>query len=171
MSEVNKEVGFGTFRAEVFRQILLQLKEDHESLVRSAVEARDAATHIENKSEGKYDTRGLEASYLAGGQAKRAAELEEAIFYYEHLDAKILTTTPTKVIAPCPLQLCVDEKINDFVLLPKGSIKDLRLPTRTISIISSLSPLGMELLGREEGDEFEFKAGNAIRHYRLIKIY
>jgi hypothetical protein len=158
-------------RAEIFKQVVLQLKEDHESLVRSAVEARDAATHIENKSEGKYDTRGLEASYLAGGQAKRAAELEEAIFYYEHLDAKTLTMTPTKVIAPCPLSLSVDEKDIDFVLLPKGSIKDLRLPTRTLSIISSLSPLGIELLGREEGDEFEFKAGNAVRQYKVLKIY
>ncbi|NBQ53974.1 MAG: hypothetical protein EBU49_10390, partial [Proteobacteria bacterium] len=35
----------------------------------------DAATNEESKAENQYDTRGLEASYLAGAQSERLAEL------------------------------------------------------------------------------------------------
>ena len=33
------------------------------------------ATHEQSKPENKYDTRGLEASYLARGQSRQAAEI------------------------------------------------------------------------------------------------
>lgn len=49
------------------------------ALLDSAKEAKDAATNEESKAENKYDTRGLEASYLAGAQAERAGVLLRAI--------------------------------------------------------------------------------------------
>ncbi|MDB6057872.1 MAG: hypothetical protein JWO95_1716, partial [Verrucomicrobiales bacterium] len=41
------------------------------------------ATHESSKAESKYDTRGLEAAYLAGGQARAAKEIIDAIKLYE----------------------------------------------------------------------------------------
>ena len=35
--------------------------------------SHEAATHAESKAENKYDTRGLEAAYLADGQRRRVA--------------------------------------------------------------------------------------------------
>ena len=37
--------------------------------------SHEAATHAESKAENKYDTRGLEAAYLADGQRKRVHEI------------------------------------------------------------------------------------------------
>ena len=59
--------------------VLIELKRQHQTLFNSALEAKSAATDEESKAENKYDTRGLEASYLAGAQAKRTTELEETI--------------------------------------------------------------------------------------------
>ena len=55
---------------------------------RAAQFARAEATHESSKAENKYDTRGLEASYLARGQSRQAAELETAIAEFEKLPVK-----------------------------------------------------------------------------------
>jgi len=41
--------------------------------------ALEGATHTESRAENDKDTRGLEQSYLARGQAQRVAELETAL--------------------------------------------------------------------------------------------
>lgn len=41
--------------------------------------AHEAATREENIDENKYDTLGLEAAYLATGQARRAEAIRQAI--------------------------------------------------------------------------------------------
>src|SRR5436853_4803678 len=46
------------------------------------------ATHESSKAENKYDTRGLEAAYLAGGQARHAREILDSITLYQSLAAK-----------------------------------------------------------------------------------
>ena len=40
---------------------------------------REEATDEQSKAENKYDTRGLEASYLARGQSRQARETEAAL--------------------------------------------------------------------------------------------
>src|ERR1700758_4345343 len=45
----------------------------------AASSAREAATAEENRPENQFDTRALEASFLARGQAARVAELEHSI--------------------------------------------------------------------------------------------
>ena len=45
-------------------------------------------THEQSRAENKYDTRGLEAAYLARGQSRQAAEIEAAIAAFEKMDSK-----------------------------------------------------------------------------------
>ena len=49
---------------------------------------RAEATHEQSKAENKYDTRGPEASYLARGQSRQAAEIQAAIAAFEKLDTR-----------------------------------------------------------------------------------
>ncbi len=72
----------------ILKKITDKLVGELEVYFRAAEYARDEATHEQNKAENKYDTRGLEASYLARGQSKQAAELEAAIVEFEKLGAK-----------------------------------------------------------------------------------
>jgi hypothetical protein len=70
------------------RKIVTQLVEELERNRRAAQTAHAEATHEQSKAENKYDTRGLEASYLAHGQARQMMEMETAILAFENMDLR-----------------------------------------------------------------------------------
>ena len=55
------------------------VKAKYEKMLEAARETAAGVTDPENKAEHKYDTRGLEASYLAAGQGEQAEALAEAV--------------------------------------------------------------------------------------------
>ena len=61
------------------QQVLERLAEDLLQTEQALRMAYEAATHEENIAENKYDTLGLEAAYLATGQARRAEALRQAM--------------------------------------------------------------------------------------------
>ena len=67
----------------VVRQIIASLTESLGVLEKAARASHEEATHESSKAESKYDTRGLEAAYLAGGQARQAKEIMDSIKAYE----------------------------------------------------------------------------------------
>src|ERR1051326_6211127 len=75
-------------KAHLVSLIIARLS-DSLNLLESAARASHAeATHEQSKAENKYDTRGLEASYLARGQSKQLAELEQAVEQFEKLPVR-----------------------------------------------------------------------------------
>ena len=75
-------------KSTLIDKIIKALRSELETYVRAANCSHEEATAEENRAENKYDTRGLEASYLATGQANKVMELEEAIGAFEDLKAK-----------------------------------------------------------------------------------
>ena len=69
-------------KTDVHRLLLGKLEVDLDVLQRAAQTAYEAATHEENVAENKYDTLGLEASYLATGQARRVEAIRPALKRY-----------------------------------------------------------------------------------------
>src|SRR5688572_32225869 len=61
------------------RQVLERLAEDLLQAEQAVRAAHETATHEENIAENKYDTLGLEAAYLATGQARRAEAIRQAM--------------------------------------------------------------------------------------------
>ena len=61
------------------RQVLERLTEDLLQAEQAVRAAHETATHEENIAENKFDTLGLEASYLAAGQARRAETIRQAM--------------------------------------------------------------------------------------------
>lgn len=74
-------------KAAVLRKIVERLTSDLELYLKAARAAHFEATHEQSKAENKYDTRGLEASYLARGQSRQAAELELAVQQFQRLSS------------------------------------------------------------------------------------
>src|SRR5580692_249651 len=72
----------------LIKSIIGSLTENLEMLHNAARASHAEATHESSRAENKYDTRGLEAAYLAGGQARQAREILEAITLYEKLTPK-----------------------------------------------------------------------------------
>ena len=58
----------------ILQVIARRLESDLEQATDAAIESAESATHEESRAEGKYDTRGLETTYLASGQARHAVE-------------------------------------------------------------------------------------------------
>ena len=56
-----------------------ELDRQYQRAVAALAGAHEAATGADTKAENKYDTRGLEASYLAAGQADQAESLLRGI--------------------------------------------------------------------------------------------
>src|SRR4051812_26647871 len=75
-------------KAHLIKQIVASLSESLAVLQKAARAAHAEATHESSKAENKYDTRGLEAAYLAGGQARQAKEILDSIELYEALATK-----------------------------------------------------------------------------------
>lgn len=69
----------------VHQLILDKLRIDLDVAERAAQTAYETATHEENIAENKYDTLGLEASYLAAGQAKRVEEIRHSLTLCQNL--------------------------------------------------------------------------------------
>ncbi len=66
-------------KAQLIRRIVSSLSESFAALENAARASHAEATHESSKAESKYDTRGLEAAYLAGGQARQAKEILDSI--------------------------------------------------------------------------------------------
>lgn len=67
-------------------QIRRELEEQFAVMKAAAKDAKENATGDETKSDGKYDTRAIEASYLAGAQAEQAEKLAEAVRIFQTFD-------------------------------------------------------------------------------------
>src|SRR5271163_893231 len=72
-------------KKRLIKQIIASLSESLVVLEKAARASHAEATHESSKAESKYDTRGLEAAYLAAGQARQAREIMDSIKLYESL--------------------------------------------------------------------------------------
>ncbi|HAB86824.1 MAG TPA: transcription elongation factor GreAB, partial [Pseudomonas sp.] len=86
------------------QQIIATLEADREVAKAVLAATHEAATHAESKAENKYDTRGLEAAYLADGQRRRLHEIETALAAYRNLQAGVSSDGRVRVGA----LLCLD---------------------------------------------------------------
>jgi transcription elongation GreA/GreB family factor len=154
----------------ILKRIENQIAASLATLTQAALAARDAAIHTESKAEDQYDTRGLEASYLAGAQSKRVAELEELLAMYRHLDIKAFA--PHAAIASTALIELDQEGISSFYLLmPKGGGLTTEWGGRGIQVITPQSPLGESLLGKKVGETVEITLQKTIRDYEIRNIW
>ena len=75
-------------KEQILSELIGKMKAEMTALEAAAKSNKDFATDQEFKAESKYDTRSLEAGYLASAEAKRVEELkldiqmlEEVIVY------------------------------------------------------------------------------------------
>jgi len=153
----------------LIKKIVAQLTDELEVYFRAAQASRAEATHEQSKAENKYDTRGLEASYLARGQSKQAAEIQGAIAAFEKLDArKFSTGEPIDVGAVVELEL--NGETTTYFIGPKAGGTEVLHDKREVLVITPQSPLGEQLLGRKQGDVLTLKLASGQNQYRMTMV-
>lgn len=135
------------------QRVCQRLEDDLALLLAAAADARQAATHEESKAENKYDTRGLEASYLAAGQSRRGEEIRRALSAWRALQLRPYDEASGIQLGALISLTRGQGQVQRFLLGPDGA--GLKLPDAQgeIMLITPHAPLGRALLGHGPGDE------------------
>jgi hypothetical protein len=144
-------------KSVLLETIRLELKAGLERLARAAMDAHAAATDPDSKAEGKYDTRSLEASYLAAGQARQVDEMAKAVRVFETITLPDFTMDD-----PIGMGALVEADIRGeaslLLLVPAAGGMILDVDGQEITLLTPASKLYQSLLGKKSGDlidEFE----------------
>ncbi|HEY1954561.1 MAG TPA: GreA/GreB family elongation factor [Polyangiaceae bacterium] len=125
----------------------------------------EAATHEEAKPENDKDTRALEQSYLARGQAQRALELRTAIA--ETRAMAIRAFAEGDPIALSALVTIEDDKGEQTVFVTRhGGGEEID----GVRVVTVRSPLGRALLGKTEGDDAGFEQAGRARTFSIARV-
>jgi transcription elongation GreA/GreB family factor len=146
-----------------------ELQKDLQGLKEVARVTAEAATHEESKPENQYDTRALEASYLAGAQSKRIAETEEFLSCLKHLPLKSFSNTDV-IEAGALVTLSLNDKEQFFFLAPLGGGFSTLFEGRRIQIITPSSPLGEALVGLRQGEWAVVERNSDVLEYEIRAV-
>jgi len=149
-------------KIRLLQQIIDQLEADLALLSAAARAAHAAATDAECQPDNEYDTTALEASYVAQGQANRAAQIRTAVATYRSMTLRDFNEeTPIRLGALVTLE---DEAggITRVFLGPEAGGLKLATEAGEVVVVTPAAPLGGELLGKTVGDELETAAGKTF---------
>ncbi|MGA2181029.1 MAG: GreA/GreB family elongation factor [Verrucomicrobiota bacterium] len=153
----------------LIKKIIARLTDELAVYFRAANASRAEATHEQNKAEDKYDTRGLEASYLAHGQSRQAAEIESAIVEFEKL--AIRKFGDGEAIDPGALvDLETGGERSFYFIGPRAGGMEVVHEKREILVITPQSPLGEQLMGKKQGDQPQLTFGGAKQAAKILKV-
>ncbi len=157
-------------KEKLLQEIIEQLEKDRVALLEATRATLEAATHEESVAENEYDTRGLEASYLAGAQSKRVAEIEEALSIYKHLNLRSFTKEDT-IASTALVELVSEGKKSYVILMPKAGGMTLHLDGYPVQVVTGTSPLGEALLGLRIGDSALVESGTYEKEYEVLNVW
>ena len=149
--------------------LVLELERQVETMREATRATREGATHEESRAENDKDTRGLEASYLARGQAQRVVELENDLTIMRALSA--LPFAPDSPIGEgALLRVEVDGEARLFLFVRRAGGLRVRVGELEVQVLSPSSPVGGALVGRLEGEEIELRVGGSLREYYIDRV-
>jgi len=129
---------------------------------RVAAAARDETTNSETKQEGKYDTRAIEASYLARGQAWRIVALRRLRAWFAVCEAAAMDRVQTGALVALEDLGSGDERV--FFVAPEGG-RSAVVQGTTVELVSPRSPLCQAMAELEDGDDFVLELPKGRREY------
>lgn len=144
-------------KREILKAVLAELEEELRRQLKGQETAAEGATHAEAKAETKWDTCGLEQSYLARGLAKQFEKLAQD---FEDLRGFVPQDFSGKAIGSGALVEVESDGFKDlFFLLDCGGGTEVQVDGREITVITPESPVGGALVGKCAGDVYSFRAG------------
>jgi len=156
-------------KTDLIQQIVARLQENFALLEKAARASHAEATHESSKADNKYDTRGLEASYLARGQSRQAMDIVEAVKAFEALNPQefgpgdpIASTALVKVEA--------NSTRSTYFIGPSSGGLEIEWQGEEIMVITPQSPLGQNLVGKKDGQHWTAKLGGSTVRYRILSV-
>ena len=141
-----------------FNTLIDTLREEVIHAVNASKDAAEYATNDESRAESQWDTQGLEASYLAAGQAGQAKQWADAIEELQSEREDLLK--PNDRVSLGALFKCAlgdSEDVFFFAGVAGGQV--IKMDHMDVTVITSHSPLASRMLGCREGDNFVLPNG------------
>lgn len=156
-------------KRKLLKAILAALQAELDTFTRAARSARAEATDEQSRAENKYDTRGLEASYLAAGQARQVAELESAIAAFSGMPVhKFKAKEGIGLGAVVELERAGER--TTYYLGPCAGGTEVVLARRSVLVITPQSPLGTQLQRRQAGEHFDLRIGGQCHRAHVVSV-
>jgi hypothetical protein len=146
-------------KSQILKALITELEAELRRLLAANETASAGATHAEAKAETKWDTCGLEASYLARGHADQFKTLAVDVHNLRGFVAPNYTDRPIGVGALVEVDMGGEAML--FFILHCGGGIDLMIDDREVTIITPESPVGTALLEKQPGESFSFRAGSS----------
>lgn len=146
------------------------LEQRFETAANAALQAYEAATGKESVAENKYDTFGLEASYLAHGQSQRVLDCENDLKRFSAMEFKSFQATDE--IAIGALVGLIDDSGKSLIcfLSPCAGGQTFKDDAISGMLITPSSPLGKSIMGSLLEDEIKVNIGNEVKFYEITYL-
>jgi len=139
-------------KTEIARAVRRELETQYERAVAAAREARGYATDEGSKAESKYDTRSLEASYLAAGHATKADELEAALLAFAPRVFRDFEPGEAADLGALVLVAYPDRTRTAILLAPRGGGLATEVAGMKVLVVTPGAPLYGKLAGKCAGE-------------------
>jgi transcription elongation GreA/GreB family factor len=148
-------------------ELVSLLVSDLEVLERAQKATREGATHEEAKPENDKDTRALEQSYLARGQAMRVDELRACVADVQAMPVRAFAEGQPAALGAL---VTVEEDGSEHVLFLAPHGGGSRLADGAVQVVTPRSPLGHALLGKRTGDDCEVRLAGRSRELMIVGV-
>ena len=158
-------------KKKLIARLVTHVEGEIATMRKAALDAAEGATHAEAKPENDKDTRAIEASYLAAGQAERFRQLDASLKVL--LSLELLELSKTAPIAATAVVTLEDDDggLTRFLLLPSFGGVVLEHEGKKVQVVTPPSPLGTALLGRSHGDVIELRVKSGRRELRIVDVW
>jgi len=157
-------------KPRVLQRIIETLEIDLDVAIRAAQTAYETATHEENIAENKYDTLGLEASYLAAGHARRVEEIRQSLMEYRNLTLKPFDELRGIQSGDLIVLESASGVARQLFLGPDAAGLKVSVDEGLVTVITARAPLGQTLLGKFDGDEVEIVVNGSRQSFEIVQV-
>ncbi|WP_295512815.1 GreA/GreB family elongation factor [uncultured Pseudoalteromonas sp.] len=155
-------------KTHVIEHLRFALEAQLHNAKEAAKAAHDAATHEESVAETQYDTLGLEAAYLAQGQAERVNECYRDIQAFN----TVFKESEFNKVREGALVCLIDEHDNSkwFFIGPSAGGLMVTVKQQAIYVVTREAPLGKQLIGKQVDDEVTLTIAGNKQFYSIVEI-
>ena len=156
-------------KARVLSALKARLEQDLAVAVEAQRRTQSGATHEESKPENDKDTRALESSYLARGQAQRVVELTNALSTASALELRVFEPA-TPIAVSALVELDDGERTSFYFLSPVGGGLTLDVDGVEVRVLTPAAPLGRAMLGQSVDADIEVRTPQGLRQLSITRV-
>jgi transcription elongation GreA/GreB family factor len=129
--------------------------------------ALEGATHEEARPENDKDTRALEQSYLARGEAARVEQLRAALAEVQAMPVRSFRGEERAALGAL---VTLEEDGEELVVWLAAQGGGSRLADGRVQVVTPASPLGRAILGKVAGEDLTVAVAGRTRELSIVRV-